>query len=298
VLPKQTTNSITIGLTQTKTSLGTLENGVRKIFWSNGDCIAANGSTSSEAILDAENSSVATFDFESELTYPLNILYPASFYKDASTITLPAVQAAATASFATNTLPMATSVASVGDAIKLSHLAGVIRLQLKAQKDRDNTIRKVEFAGNDGEQVSGDFLIDYNAVTLTPNGDKADDKKLATRVVGTLTTDAISDVFVVVPAQEYKNGFTVRIINSTGNYMDKKKSLDGKFNFSVTSNKLEDKQCLLTFSKTAWIKFTTLVQVYTTEIGWYGLVRRINEFSFYVYDILTYPLEVTGTKIH
>ena len=81
------------------------------------------------------------------------------------------------------------------------------------------------------------------------------------------------------------------------NDMDKKKSLDGKFNFSVTSNKLEDKQCLLTFSKTAWIKFTTLVQVYTTEIGWYGLVRRINEFSFYVYDILTYPLEVTGTTI-
>ena len=224
VLPKQTTNSITIGLTQTKTSLGTLENGVRKIFWSNGDCIAANGSTSSEAILDAENSSVATFDFESELTYPLNILYPASFYKDASTITLPAVQAAATASFATNTLPMATSVASVGDAIKLSHLAGVIRLQLKAQKDRDNAIRKVEFAGNDGEQVSGDFLIDYNAVTLTPTSEAEADKKVATRVMETLTVDTITDIFIVVPAQEYKNGFSVRVINSSGHYMDKKKS--------------------------------------------------------------------------
>ena len=224
VLPKQTTNSITIGLTQTKTSLGTLENGVRKIFWSNGDCIAANGSTSSEAIFDAENSSVATFDFESELTYPLNILYPASFYKDASTITLPAVQAAATASFATNTLPMATSVASVGDAIKLSHLAGVIRLQLKAQKDRDNTIRKVEFAGNDGEQVSGDFLIDYNAVTLTPTSEAEADKKVATRVMETLTVDTITDIFIVVPAQEYKNGFSVRVINSSGHYMDKKKS--------------------------------------------------------------------------
>ena len=95
---------------------------------------------------------------------------------------------------------------------------------MNGKPTRNNDVRRVEFWGNDDEQVSGDFLIDYNAVTLTPNGDKADDKKLATRVVGTLTTDAISDVFVVVPAQEYKNGFTVRIINSTGNYMDKKKS--------------------------------------------------------------------------
>ena len=227
-LPKQTTNSITIGLNQTKTSLGASENGTRSISWSSGDCIVANGETSSEAGLDAENSSVATFDFNSELVYPLNILYPASFYKDASTITLPAIQEAAVASFATNTLPMATRAESVGSSIKLGHLAGVIHLQLKAEKGakptRNNDVRKIEFTGNDGEQVSGDFIIDYNTVTLAPSGGAIADKTVATRVKGTLTVDTVTDIFVVVPAQEYKNGFTVRIINSTGNYMDKKKS--------------------------------------------------------------------------
>ena len=226
-IPKQGT-TVTVGLTQTKTSLGASENGLRRILWTSGDCIVINGDTSSGAVVNAEDGGVASFDFSSELIYPFNVLYPASFYKDAAVITLPSVQEAGVASFATNTLPMATCVESVGGAIKLSHLAGVIHLQLKAQLNgkptRNNDVRRVEFWGNDDEQVSGDFLIDYNAVTLTPNGDKADDKKLATRVVGTLTTDAISDVFVVVPAQEYKNGFTVRIINSTGNYMDKKKS--------------------------------------------------------------------------
>ena len=227
-LPKQKTNSITIGLPQTKTSLGASENGVRGILWSSGDCIAVNGEKSSEAVIDANNSAAATFDFDSELTYPLNILYPASFYKDASTITLPAVQEAAVASFATNTLPMATCVTAVGGAVKLGHLAGVIHLQLKAEKGakptRNNEVRKIEFTGNDGEQVSGDFIIDYNTVTLTPTSVAKADKTVATRVIGTLTIDAVTDIFVVVPAREYKNGFTVRIFNSSGNYMDKKKS--------------------------------------------------------------------------
>ena len=94
VLPQSGTTTITVGLQQTKTSLGASENGVRKVLWSSGDRIVANGEVSNEAILAPENSGVATFNFGSELTYPLTILYPASFYKDATTVTLPAIQEA------------------------------------------------------------------------------------------------------------------------------------------------------------------------------------------------------------
>ncbi|MBP3550461.1 MAG: hypothetical protein J6J57_02300 [Alistipes sp.] len=228
VLPQSGTTTITVGIKQTKTSLGASENGVRKILWSSGDRIVANGEVSDEAVLAPENSGVATFNFGSELPYPLNILYPASFYKDATTVTLPAIQEAGEASFATNTLPMATSVTAKGDIVKLSHLAGVIHLRLKAEKGakptRNNEVRKIEFWGNDKEQVSGDFTIDYNSVTLTPTSQKQSDEEVAVRVTGTLTLEEYSDIFIVVPAQEYKSGFTVRVINSAGHYMDKKKS--------------------------------------------------------------------------
>lgn len=222
ILPKNTC-SLTIKLGTTKTSLGASVNGVRKVYWSNGDQIAANGTVSSEATIDAKNAGVATFDFGSEPTYPCSILYPASFYKNETTITLPHIQEAATATFATNTLPMATTLAQNDGDIHLHHLAAVVHLQLKAEKfDRNNAIRKIEFRGNNNEQVSGDFAIDYSSSKLTATSSKHADLVVYTRVLGELTMDTASDIFVVVPAQEYSKGFTVRIINSSGHYMDKK----------------------------------------------------------------------------
>ena len=82
----------------------------------------------------------------------------------------------------------------------------------------------VEFKGNDGEQVSGDFAIDYATTTLSPLVDSDATKVVGTRVTGELSTEKATDVFVVVPAQEYKKGFTIRVINDAGHYLDKVKA--------------------------------------------------------------------------
>lgn len=232
-VPSQEGTVITVELNQSRTSLSESIDGKRTVSWSAGDRIAANGEVSGEAQISAEQPGVASFAFAGEIGYPRNILYPASFYNDATSVILPRVQDYAEETVATNTLPMATTVNALGDATKLHHLAAVVHLQLKAEATpRNNAIRKVEIRGRANEQMSGKFLIDYDAVQLTPTvvipaGEKADNVLAlvaGTRVFTELSTDNITDLFVVVPAQKYAEGFTVRVINEYGHYMDKAKT--------------------------------------------------------------------------
>lgn len=234
IVSSQEGTTITVELGKSRTSFGESINGERAIYWSSGDRIAANGEVSGEAQMSGEQSGVATFAFSSEIGFPRYILYPASFYEDATSIILPRVQDFAEGTVATNTLPMATMVANIGDATKLHHLAAVVHLQLKADVEpRNNAVRKVEIRGRANEQMSGKFLIDYNTAMLAPtvaispsvtNTENVLELVTGSRVFGELSTDKITDVFVVVPAQEYANGFTVRVINEYGHYMDKEKT--------------------------------------------------------------------------
>lgn len=54
------------------------------------------------------------------------------------------------------------------------------------------------------------------------------------------------------------------------------------------------------FTQEAWIKMMTMIQMFETEIGWYGLVRREDQEdspSFVIYDILAYPQSVTSVTV-
>ena len=212
---------VTIGFAETKTYLGDLENGTRKVYWSDDNKISVNGVASSSVVLSEDKRS-ATFGFDAVLDYPYSILYPAEMYKDAQTITLPAVQAAANNTFADDTAPMAVYQEAAGSTT-LHHLAGVVRLQVKLPAENPHSIHalsRVEFRGNAAEQVSGDFTIDYQALTLTGASSSETDKVVVAKANKTLSTEASQDVFIVVPALRYEQGFTVRLIDAGGHYMD------------------------------------------------------------------------------
>ncbi len=214
------TTVVGVGFVESKTYLGDLVDGARKVYWSDGDQIAINGNGSIEIAI-SENKNFAEFTFVGNLAYPYSVLYPASAYVDASTISLPAVQAAADGTFATNCAPMS-CVAQEGEPIALHHLTSVVRLQVKLPAESehaDHKLAKIEFRGKAGEQVSGQFSIDYAAATLAATSTADADKVVTTRVDKTLSNDAI-DVFVVVPAREYTDGFSVRFIDNKGHYMD------------------------------------------------------------------------------
>ena len=220
VTPIEGGTTVTVGL-DTKTYLGELVDGARKVYWHSDDKITINGNESTAITLNEEKT-LAIFTFESVLNHPYSVLYPASMWKDTQTITLPAVQNGATNNFAKDTAPMAAYQTAEGTA-QMHHLAGVIRLQVKLPAESSHTahpLNKVETKGNAGEQMSGDFAIDYEAVTLTATSTAEADKVVTTKAHKTLAASETDDVFIVVPAREYPQGFTVRLIDDAGHYMD------------------------------------------------------------------------------
>lgn len=205
-----------------KTTLGALEDGVRKIYWCEDDKISINGNASILMTNLSDDKRSATFEFDAVLEYPYSVLYPAEMYKDAQTITLLAVQPSADDTFADDAAPMAAYQAEAGK-VSLKHLAGVVRLQIKLPAESthgEHTLNRVEFRGNNSEQVSGDFTINYEDATIASASTAEADQKVVAMVEKTLSSEVNTNVFIVVPAIQYAQGFTVRLVDGAGHYMD------------------------------------------------------------------------------
>ena len=53
----------------------------------------------------------------------------------------------------------------------------------------------------------------------------------------------------------------------------------------------------LIFTPTAWLKMKALVDAFSTEVEWHGLVRRASKNSFVVEDILNFAHEASGATV-
>ena len=59
----------------------------------------------------------------------------------------------------------------------------------------------------------------------------------------------------------------------------------------------DDRKATLFFSPKAYLKTYALISTYTSEVEWHGTVRRLDDKSFLVEDILIFPHEVTGSTV-
>jgi hypothetical protein len=213
------------GLSDVKTTLGPLDGTKRKIFWAEGDCIAINGIVSNPLTEEAAGGVTALFDFTEYLSTPCDVLYPASMYKDEATITLPAIQTYQADGFKSDAYPMSARSESTTGAT-LSPLCALIKLPLKlaggTSPDTDR-ISNIVFSGNDGEQVCGDFSINYDFALLTSASSAEEDKKVMININKSLGADPLP-VVMVVPAGDYNSGFSIRVTDVGGHYMDMSKN--------------------------------------------------------------------------
>lgn len=207
----ESTKSIEVGLSAASTK--TVLEGC-KVYWSTGDRICANGVESDALKSVAPQTAKARFDFPQSVSYPISILYPSSFYKDAQTISLPSLQDSADNTFATGTFPCAGILQAEDGNTSLKNLCALLRLPLTSS--HKHPVKGVIFTGGAGEQVCGDFTVDYAAGTMTPVGGPSQ-LKLATGSLSLGQTP--TDLFFVVPAGSYA-GLSFRIIDSENHYMD------------------------------------------------------------------------------
>lgn len=215
-----TTLSVELG--STRTGISEPLDGKRTVFWNAGDRIALNGIASNPLDDTSEGKSTAQFTWDERLTPPYKVLYPVSFYKSESEITLPFSQNKMPGDddIATETFPMC-GYSETGGGTSLSYLCSILKIQWITGESL-NPVTYVEFRGNNGEQVCGDFGINYTTGVLT--GKSSDALSRSVRAFSIKTPQDEGDAFVcniVVPAGTYSGGFTVRLVDSRGNYMDK-----------------------------------------------------------------------------
>ncbi len=196
---------------ESKTTIGTSQDGKRKVYWADGDCICLNGAVSYPLDGVEENQTSASFRVQGSFTLPYNVLYPASLWKDDATVTLPASSNWS----ATVAAPMACRITEADGEASLKHLSTVLRLAVLGS----GQLSSVSFKGNAGEQVCGDFSIDYQAGTLTSASTADADKELVMTVGQELSADTPLELFLCIPSQNYGSGFTVTLSDSDGKSM-------------------------------------------------------------------------------
>ena len=83
--------------------------------------------------------------------------------------------------------------------------------------------------------------------------------------------------------------------------LDKLRMNDGKISISKNFGEREAKgeeRPMIVYTPEAYIKMDFLVRKFDTEIGWHGLIKRIQPHVFLVYDAIVYPQEVTGVTVN
>ena len=182
-----------------------------KVSWSAGDKIMANG-TASDAVKAAASS--ATFSFSKKLDYPISALYPSTAWKSSTSVTVPANQQGVDGSFAAGA-DLLYSYITEGTSASFHHLMAVLKIPVKGEPK----INRITVTAVGGEQLSGDFTIDYKTGALTPKASPSDAEKAVTVRLDKVAPTA----FIALPAGEYKQGLVLQIFDADGNSVEELK---------------------------------------------------------------------------
>lgn len=211
--------TLTIVLPETRTSLGEKSGEVYPIYWSEGDCISMNGKCSTEAVINSENRSSATFSVNYLLNYPYRITYPYISITSylAPKVVFPAEQSYVEGSFAQSSAPMCGYVESENDKVELKHLATVLRLPVKAHKD-GIILQKVVVKAINNTKISGTFSVDCQGGVVSATSDCSNTITYTLPSNFVLSASEESNLHIAMPAVD-AGDCVVEFVDSKGGVM-------------------------------------------------------------------------------
>lgn len=161
---------ITISLKNSRTELGDKgANGQYPLYWSEGDCIVVNGVVSEPAKISATDAATASFATKEAVSFPYHITYPYCATTTPSTpkVHFPAEQSYVEGTFSQGAAPMCAYVANKNGEVELKHLAGLLRLPLKASES-GVVLTKVVITATEEVKLAGDFEVNCSSATIKP----------------------------------------------------------------------------------------------------------------------------------
>ena len=208
--------SLTLSIQSTRTSLGEKVGDTYPVFWSEGDKISVNGIASNEAVISEENKAVATFSVDAILSTPYHITYPYSEGVSPKVV-FPTKQSYVEGTFAQGCAPMCGYAESNGNNVTLKHLAGVLRLPVKATTE-GVVLDKIVVTSHNGEDISGEFEVDCATATITTSANTSNSITYSLPENFTLSTNRESVFHITIPAVEV-GSCTIEFVESSGKKM-------------------------------------------------------------------------------
>lgn len=72
---------------------------------------------------------------------------------------------------------------------------------------------------------------------------------------------------------------------------------DTKISISAEFSKPAKEKIQIIYTASAYLRMKALVDFYNTEVSWYGLVKKLDDKKYYVYDVKVYKQYVNGSKV-
>ena len=70
-----------------------------------------------------------------------------------------------------------------------------------------------------------------------------------------------------------------------------------KFSFEAEINQVAKEKVHIIYNPTAYLRMLKLVNHYESEVTWYGLIKKLEDKKYYVYDVIVCPQYVSGAKV-
>lgn len=164
---KVATLRVSLPAPATKTSLGEVTaEGKYPVYWSEGDCLAVNGKTTTSIKIDPANPASAIFELPLGITIPYNIIYPyqgdgveVNSKNGRYPVLFATEQVYTEGTFSQGSAPMYAHSDGFDD-VEMHHLATALRFSIKAKAGDDVTLKYVSVSTAEAEPISGVFDLD------------------------------------------------------------------------------------------------------------------------------------------
>ena len=204
--------TLTLSLTESRTTLGEKVDGIYQLYWSKGDKISVNGIESEEAEINSADPSRAIFRIKGDIEQPLHIAYPVApegkvLFAENQTHT-------SNTTFGNNVATMYGTKSN--EKAELKHLTAVLKIGIEGTA----TLQKVSISAADYAPIAGLFDIDFLTGEVTPTAESSD---TITYTFGTglkLNSSTPAYIHIAVPAGEYP-ALIVRLYDNAGGIMSK-----------------------------------------------------------------------------
>ena len=201
ITPTYGSTTLTISLEQTRTSLGDKVGDNYPVYWSEGDKISINGECSTSASIDPENHTSASFTVDGGIKSPYYITYPytEATSAEAPKVLFPAEQRYVEGSFSTESAPMCGYATTTSQSVNLNHLAGVLRLPVKAEEE-GIILNRVVITSSIGSKLAGLFSVNCLDATITPTEECSNSITYTLPDNFALSTTSAKPLFITLPS--------------------------------------------------------------------------------------------------